>query len=541
MEKRCFWKKATAIILIFAVVSTIVLERNVGGLAVEAASGETEIALQSLAGNRVSIGVQIINALGSAVELAEPVKFYDGNGKLIKSGDILYSEEGAAVSVTSVDASTDANGKAWIDLKSSEAATIKNIRAVVSGYSVKYFADTNFENEQMQLSTQGINVRWIKAETSDIPRVSGMVVQVPKGERIIIKAQLMSTPSQKDGVPISDSGVPISFTMDGLSINTQEIVSEQGSRVNVLNADSYTENGIACLELYAGEEATIRRISTKLSGDYNNYSVKYIIGSDEVLVNRLDVSWTDISTSVVKPTPTPAAVPTKTPSAISTPTPVSTKTPAPAATRTPVLEPTPTPGQGKDNLSDLNDISCYVKNTMVSSGGKQKAAVKVTWTMKEEAYKYQIYRAEATGTEKLQGVCDASRSSFVDKSVKKGVRYYYKVRALGGTVQNSYTGDFSDEKGITIPSSLIKPVISHKKSKGNLTIYFKKAEGDKYQMQYALSGQKQWKKGPSGKLKSKDTKKFNAKGSVKIRVRTTMKVNGKQVYSKWSSTITVKA
>lgn len=225
-----------------------------------------------------------------------------------------------------------------------------------------------------------------------------------------------------------------------------------------------------------------------------------------------------------------------------TATPMPTPTIKPVTTPTATVSASPKPNSGNNNLDDLDNMSCSVRNTMVSSGGKQKAAVKITWTSKNEAYKYQIYRAAEYhyAKYKLLAVCDVAHISFIDKTVKKGGTYYYKVRALGGTVTNSYTGSFSMEKMVYIPESLLRPVIDCKRSGNKLIIYFKKAEGDNYLLQYCFRGSKKWKAGARGKVKSKVSNKFSAKKSLQIRIRTEMKVQGKKVYSKWSAYKTIK-
>lgn len=225
-----------------------------------------------------------------------------------------------------------------------------------------------------------------------------------------------------------------------------------------------------------------------------------------------------------------------------TATPMPTPTIKPEATPTATVSVTPKPDAGNNNLDDLDNMSCSVKYTMVSLGGKQKAAAKITWTLKNEAYKYQIYRADENhyAKYKLLAVCDVVHTSFIDKTVKKGGTYYYKVRALGGTVTNSYTGSFSNEKMVYISETLLKPVIDCKRSGNKLIIYFKKAEGDNYLLQYCFRGSKKWKSGARGKVKSKVSNKFSAKKTLQIRIRTEMKVQGKKVYSKWSAYKTIK-
>ena len=73
------------------------------------------------------------------------------------------------------------------------------------------------------------------------------------------------------------------------------------------------------------------------------------------------------------------------------------------------------------------------------AAGKRK--VTVSWSAVTGAYKYQVYRS----TSKTKGytrVATTSSRKFVDKKVKKGKRYYYKVRAVrcwNVTVFGSYT------------------------------------------------------------------------------------------------------
>ena len=438
MGKKRFENMMMAMLIILAVVSSVVSGGNAEGLSAKAAGEEW---LDTWVGLTIGIGVGLADSNRNSVAKADvPVYFYC-HGNVIKSGDMLYSDEGVAVNVTRVDAYTDENGEAYMILQSSKAVTIRDITMATD---LSYLLEIRNFSPRPLASETSINIKWVDP----------------------------NAPTPTPTEPASSTPLP-------------------------------TE--------------------------------------DDIPIVPPTVTSTPVPTPTPMPTPTKTPMPTKSPTPTKTPTP--TRTPMPTKTPTPTRTPIPTntPKPGNNNLADLNHISCYVKNTTVTSGGKQKPAVKVTWTEKEEAYKYQVYRSSEGKLSALRAVCDASSPAFIDTDVKKGVRYYYKVRALGGTVQNSYTGSFSSIKGITVPASLIKPVISYKKSKGKLTIYFKKAEGDKYQMQYLFGGRKQWKNGPSGKLSSKVTKGFNSKENVKIRIRTSMKVNGKQVYSKWSSIITVKA
>jgi len=593
MKKMHFRQRIVAMLLSVAMVSVILSGINWDNLSASAAEVDDSASLHALdteldserlvvqkrVGEQVTINLQLVDVNGNPITLSDaPIEFYDDNGDLIESGGTLESEEGGMVDVVSVDKNTNEYGSACLVLCSAQKATVRNITAVTEAGYVRYYVDNS------EIVTNRIDVSWVVPPNPDV--MSALAIHAPVGEPVVVEAEILLN----EGV---SSNVPIEFYV-GKDKNVQciqsgvPLVSEEGSNIDVAGVDAYTDvTGSAYLVLQSDVPATVRCLKAYRTIVGVPYRLKFTIGSDEVIVGSggVDILWIGTSDSDATPTkrpfvtptaspvaditvpptitppptftpsPTPTLQPTTTPSPTPevTPSPIPTLSPTPTPTPyviptvspterpVPTAVPTPTPEPGSDNLSDLNDISCEVENIMVSSKGRRKAAVEITWTEKDEAYKYQIYRGEAYKEAKRLAVCDASRTSFVDKTVKKGKTYYYKVRALGGTVTNSYTGDFSKSEVVTIPSSLLKPVVSCKKAKKKLVIYFRKAEGDKYQMQYLLSGQKKWKKGPSGNIKSKVSKGFKAKKTLKIRIRTAMKVNGKQVYSRWSSSITIRA
>lgn len=595
MKKMHFRQKIAAMLLSVAMVSVILSGINWGNLSASAAEVDDSVSSQALdteldserlvvqkqVGEQVIINLQLVDANGNDVSVLDSsVEFYDENGDLIESGGTLESEEGGMVDVVSVDRYANKFGRACLVLHSAQKATVRNITAVSEDAYVRYIVDDN------TILTNRIDVSWVVPPNPDV--MSALAIHAPVGEPVVVEAEILLN----EGV---SSNVPIEFYV-GKDKNVQciqsgvPLISEEGRDIDVAGVDAYTDvTGSAYLVLQSDVPATVRCLKAYRTVVGVPYRLKFTIGSDEVIMGggRIDISWLGTSDSDITPTKRPFVTPTASPMAepditmppTPTPSPIFTPSPTPTlqptATPSPTPEvtpspsptlpppptptpyviptispterpvptavPTPTPEPGSDNLSDLNDISCEAENIMVSSKGRRKAAVEITWTEKDEAYKYQIYRGEAYKEAKRLAVFDASRTSFVDKTVKKGKTYYYKVRALGGTVTNSYTGNFSKSEVVTIPSSLLKPVVSCKKAKKKLVIYFRKAEGDKYQMQYLFSGQKKWKKGPSGSIKSKVSKGFKAKKTLKIRIRTAMKVNGKQVYSRWSSSITIRA
>lgn len=600
MKKMNFRQKIVAMLLSVAMISVTLPGINWDNPSVSAAEADdsasshaldTELdserlVVQKQVGEKVTIKLHLFDANGNAIALSDsPIEFYDDNGDLIESGGALESEEGGTVDVVSVDRHTNELGSACLVLYSAQKATVRNITAVSEDAYVRYIVDDNV------ILTNRIDVSWVVPPNPDV--MSALAIHAPVGEPVVVETQIFLNEGVSSNLPIEyhfGEGENLQVAQSGVPL-----ISEEGSDIDVAGVDAYTDvTGSAYLVLQSDVPATVRCLKAYRTIAGVPYGLKFTIGSDEVIMGSggVDILWLGTPDSDITPTkkpfatptaspskkpditvsPTPTATPSPTPTVTPTPTPTlqptptATPSPTPAVTPspsptlqptptptpyviptvrpterpTPTVAPTPTPDPGNDNLSDLNDISCEAENIMVSSKGRRKAAVEITWTEKDEAYKYQIYRGEAYKEAKRLAVCDASRTSFVDKTVKKGKAYYYKVRALGGTVTNSYMGEFSKPESITIPSSLLRPVISYKQTKRNLIIYFKKAEGDKYQMQYLFNGRKKWKKGPSGSIKSKVSNGFKAKKTLKIRIRTAMKVNGKQVYSKWSSSITIK-
>lgn len=127
---------------------------------------------------------------------------------------------------------------------------------------------------------------------------------------------------------------------------------------------------------------------------------------------------------------------------------------------------------------------------------------------------------------------------YVDLSVQKGVRYYYKVQFVSGN-----TKIFSAPVSATVNKKLVKPVIKLKGTKTTYVITLKKSEGTKYQFQLRMKGYNggHWftTERYQGKLKKKIVMKKNQGSSsdFDMRLRTRMKIKGKWKSSSWFKTI----
>ncbi|MCQ4637925.1 hypothetical protein NE619_14410 [Anaerovorax odorimutans] len=74
--------------------------------------------------------------------------------------------------------------------------------------------------------------------------------------------------------------------------------------------------------------------------------------------------------------------------------------------------------------------------------GKKKATIK--WRKRNDADKYQIYRAvKKNGAYKKVKTTSKKASSWTNKKLKKGKKYYYKVRAVKYLDGKAYYGAFS--------------------------------------------------------------------------------------------------
>ena len=79
-------------------------------------------------------------------------------------------------------------------------------------------------------------------------------------------------------------------------------------------------------------------------------------------------------------------------------------------------------------------VLSYPSLQRISSVKKNSKGLKICWKVQKKADCYQIYRKTKNSSwKKLSTVSGGSRSSFEDKTAKKGITYYYAVRAGGKT------------------------------------------------------------------------------------------------------------
>ena len=120
---------------------------------------------------------------------------------------------------------------------------------------------------------------------------------------------------------------------------------------------------------------------------------------------------------------------------------------------------------------------------------QQAGAIKLTWNKASGASGYKIYRRTAKGRYVCIKTVKSGTTSYVDKIVKSGNRYYYCVKAYNGNVLSGYT-----EASILYIKA---PVVTVRKSAQGVKLSWKKSAGAKKYIVY--------RKTPTGKYRAVKT------------------------------------
>lgn len=120
---------------------------------------------------------------------------------------------------------------------------------------------------------------------------------------------------------------------------------------------------------------------------------------------------------------------------------------------------------------------------------QQAGAIKLTWNKASGASGYKIYRRTAKGRYVCIRTVKSGTTSYVDKTVKSGNRYYYCVKAYNGNVLSGYT-----EASILYIKA---PVVTVRKSAQGVKLSWKKSAGAKKYIVY--------RKTPTGKYRAVKT------------------------------------
>ncbi|MCM1244420.1 MAG: leucine-rich repeat protein [Roseburia sp.] len=215
----------------------------------------------------------------------------------------------------------------------------------------------------------------------------------------------------------------------------------------------------------------------------------------------------------------------------------------------------PASATGAESGSDGSDAkSDTYRQELAVAGFKSSLTsegyVKLVWKRNVRAKCYRIYRASSkNGEYKLLRMVSKARLTYIDKTVRKNKKYFYKITTLGVFDNKVIEGEAS-RTSLTCISGLRIPEISVKKGKIGevhyITVTFKKYAGKNADIYISIGKRKKFKK-----LKLVSSKIARYKGKFKIRcmvkkqeiwvkVRTYGKTGTKKVYSGFSQVVRVK-
>lgn len=191
---------------------------------------------------------------------------------------------------------------------------------------------------------------------------------------------------------------------------------------------------------------------------------------------------------------------------------------------------TSTTGSGSQNEGQSGHEQA---TPMLQAIGKTYTSIKLQWTGIDKASSYQIYRStKKNGT--YSKIKTLNSTSYIDKGIKTGKTYYYKVRArVQGVWQN-----FSEVKSAkaTLGSTSINKVTKKNKA---VTLKWKKIAGAfRYEVFFSTrkaSGYTKLATVKKNKMTAAVSGKVKAKRIGYFKVRAYCMVDGKKVYGSFSA------
>lgn len=253
--------------------------------------------------------------------------------------------------------------------------------------------------------------------------------------------------SKTDGINLCDikngSSIKVKnvdFGEKGATSFRAGIASENKATLE-LHLDSATGPTIGTLNIEnTGGEYIYKILSTDITNATGVHDLYMVFkGEDKVKLARFDhwrfVNETTGTDTVADPTPKPTPTPTPTPTA--SPSPTVTATPTPTQT----TQPTPTPDQ-KSTISPNPQPSPNVENNNMKKetikvakvkGVKVKVTkakkAKISWKKVSGAAGYEVIYSTDKKCKKGNKKISTKKTKCVSKKLKKGKKYYVKVRA----------------------------------------------------------------------------------------------------------------
>lgn len=196
------------------------------------------------------------------------------------------------------------------------------------------------------------------------------------------------------------------------------------------------------------------------------------------------------------------------------------------------------------NTVSANPILASVRSVKAAPAGYNK--IKIYWTKVSGANGYELYRATSkTGKySKVKTITSGSTLSYINSSLTPGKTYYYKVKAyrtIGGSKGYSFLSNVVSAKPTLAKPSTIKAA---KASSTSIKVSWSKvSEASGYELYRAAS-----KTGTYTKIKTQTTgssvsytnKSLQKKKTYYYKVRAYRTVNGKKIYSSYTSVVLYK-
>lgn len=194
---------------------------------------------------------------------------------------------------------------------------------------------------------------------------------------------------------------------------------------------------------------------------------------------------------------------------------------------------------GIGNYGGVKTIRYLVNMTNVS-GLKAKGSgdyVQLSWTAVPGAEGYTVYDANN------QVIARTATPSYKNTGLTAMTTYTYKIRPYASSGGSTYYGSFSGTVRAT--TSIARPVVKLKGAKKKITVSWKKIDGvDGYEIYRSTKKTKGYKKirtAKKSRITSYTNKRLTSKQKYFYRIRAYKKVNGKKIYSSYSSPKSVKA
>lgn len=196
---------------------------------------------------------------------------------------------------------------------------------------------------------------------------------------------------------------------------------------------------------------------------------------------------------------------------------------------------------GKSGSVTVNTVPKKVTGLKATSATAN--SVNLTWNTSSGVAGYYVYRSTSatTGFKKIATVVT---NSYTDKGLTKGTKYYYSIRAYVKVGTAVHQSSLCNSKGITATSPAPTSVKATKYSSGVARLSWSKCVGaEGYQIAYSTSANGTFKSAgyiTSGSTLSGRKTGLTAGKTYYFKVRSYITVNGKKVYSAFSTTVRVK-